>query len=41
MKYTPFVALSLFLAAAAGRPQPLGRRASFTLKNGQDAIALK
>ncbi|TBU34858.1 hypothetical protein BD311DRAFT_649352 [Dichomitus squalens] len=40
MQYSLFVALSLFLVAAAGRPQPLSRRASFTLQNGQDAIAL-
>jgi len=34
-----FVFLALALATSA-RP-PFGRRADFTLKNGQDAIALK
>ncbi|EJF65144.1 hypothetical protein DICSQDRAFT_98725 [Dichomitus squalens LYAD-421 SS1] len=39
MKFSVIVALSMALAASA-RPRYLGRRADFTLKNGQDAIAL-
>ena len=40
MKFSAVVALSMALAASA-RPRYLGRRADFTLQNGQDAIALK
>ena len=40
MKFSVIVALSM-AAAASARPKALSRRADFTLKNGQDAIALK
>lgn len=39
MKYSVFVSLSLALAASAS--PSFYRRASFTLQNGEDAIALK
>ncbi len=41
MKYSAFVALSLALAASARPSFISAKRADFTLKNGQDAIALK
>ncbi|RPD62601.1 hypothetical protein L226DRAFT_327636 [Lentinus tigrinus ALCF2SS1-7] len=40
MKYSVFVALSLALAASARPSFISSKRADFTLKNGQDAIAL-
>jgi hypothetical protein len=40
MHSSAFITLALAVAASA-RPARFGRRADFTLQNGQDAIALK